>query len=282
MCELMAMSFEAPISADFSLREFAARGEENPDGWGLGWYPDRSLAIVKEPLKWASSRYAGFLETYPTLMSRTYLAHVRHKTMGGENTHADTHPFAREMGGRDYCFAHNGTLDGPAWDLPLGQHRPLGDTDSERFFCHLLREIALRGGHLDEPGDWRWLHETLAAANNFGKLNGLLSDGRRLFVYHDVNGWKGLNFRKLRLGHGQPRHFGDESLSVDLDAGAINHGFVVATCPLSPSGWHSFRLGELIVFEGGEIRFSSHRERGSAEFEATEPAPNPGRATSAH
>ena len=52
MCELMAMSFEAPISADFSLREFAARGEENPDGWGLGWYPDRSLAIVKEPVKW--------------------------------------------------------------------------------------------------------------------------------------------------------------------------------------------------------------------------------------
>src|ERR1700722_17188201 len=102
MCELMAMSFEAPISADFSLKEFAARGEENPDGWGLAWYPDRSLAIVKEPLKWASSRYARFLETYPPLLSRTYMAHVRHKTVGDEPTHADTHPFAREMGGRDY------------------------------------------------------------------------------------------------------------------------------------------------------------------------------------
>jgi len=37
MCELMAMCFEAPVSADFSIREFAARGEENADGWGLGW-----------------------------------------------------------------------------------------------------------------------------------------------------------------------------------------------------------------------------------------------------
>jgi predicted glutamine amidotransferase len=273
MCELMAMSFEAPISADFSLREFAARGEENPDGWGLGWYPDRSLAIVKEPRKWASSHFAGFLQSSSTLMSRTYLAHVRHRTTGGEPTHADTHPFARELGGRDYCFAHNGTLDGLVWDLPLGSHRPLGDTDSERYFCHLIREIAARGGHLDDVEAWRWLHQVLADANRFGKLNCLLSDGRRLFVYHDVKGWKGLNFRKVRLHEGRPRHLGDDILSVDLDAEGYNHGFVVATCPLSPNGWHSFRLGELIVFEHGEIRFSSHRERGSVEFAPTTPLP---------
>jgi predicted glutamine amidotransferase len=271
MCELMAMSFESPISADFSLQEFAARGEENPDGWGLGWYPDRSLAIVKEPRSWGSSHLAGFLESYPTTLSRTYLAHVRHKTTGGPPTHADTHPFGRELGGRDYCFAHNGTLDGPAWDLPLGHHRPIGDTDSERFFCHLLHEVANRSGHLDGLENWLWLHETLSAANRMGKLNCLLSDGHRLFVYHDLNGWKGLNFRKIRVRDGQPRHFGDETLSVDLRAESTNHGFVVATCPLSTTGWHSFRLGELIVFDRGEIRFSSHRERRSIEFEAVEP-----------
>ena len=268
MCELMAMSFESPISADFSLREFAARGEDNPDGWGLGWYPDRSLAIVKEPRKWASSHYAGFLESYPTLLSRLYLAHVRHKTMGGEPTHADTHPFHRELGGRDYCFAHNGTIDGPAWDLPLGPFHPLGETDSERFFCHVLGEVAGRRGPLDDPEDWRWLHETFARANRFGKLNVLFSDGRRLFVYHDVNAWKGLHFRKVRLRHGQARHFADETMAVDLDADrAVNHGFVVATCPLSPTGWLPFQLGELIVFEGGEVRYSSHRDLRSAEFQ---------------
>ena len=273
MCELMAMSFEAPVSADFSLREFAARGEENPDGWGLGWYPDRSLAVVKEPLKWASSRYAGFLETYPTLLSRIYLAHVRHKTTGGEPTHADTHPFHREMRGRDYGFAHNGTLDGPAWDLPLGRFQPIGATDSERYFCHLVAEIDFRGKHLDTPDDWRWLHETLALANRFGKLNVLFSDGVRLFIYHDANGWKGLNFKRIRFHPGQPRHLGDETLAVDLEGERANQGFVVATCPLSPSGWHPFRLGELIVFEAGEIRFSSHRERGADEFTPSEPRP---------
>lgn len=277
MCELMAMSFESPISADFSLREFAARGEENPDGWGLGWYPDRSLAVIKEPLRWGASRIAGFLESHPTLLSRIHIAHVRHKTTGGEPTHADTHPFAREQGGRDYCFAHNGTLDGPAWDLPLGHHRPMGGTDSERFFCHLLREIEAGGGTLEAEDDWRRLHRTLASANRLGKLNCLLSDGDHLFVYHDVNGWKGLNFRKVRVGDEGPRHFGDETLSVDLGADAVNHGFVVATSPLSRSGWHPFRLGELIVLGRGEILHSSHRDRHAAEFAPTRPVPAAGR-----
>ena len=273
MCELMALSFDAPVSADFSLGAFAARGEENPDGWGLGWYPDRSLAVVKEPLKWGASRYAGFVQSHPTILSRTFLAHVRHKTMGGPPTHADTHPFSRELAGRDYCFAHNGTLDGEAWNLPLGPFRPLGETDSERFFCHLLGELASRGGVLDGEGDWRWLHDKLSLANRLGKLNVLLSDGRHLFVYHDANGWKGLNFRKVRVRDGQARHFEDETMAVAVDAEPGNHGFVVATCPLSPSGWHTFRLGELIVFDRGQVRFSSHRDARSPEFApAAEPA----------
>ncbi len=272
MCELMAMSFSSPVSADFSLREFAARGEENPDGWGLAWYPDggRSVAVVKEPVKWGSSQTAGFLAANPTLSSRIHLAHVRHKTVGDASNHADTHPFARELGGRDYVFAHNGTLSGEAWDLPLGRYLPVGATDSERFFCHLLGEVADRPSTLDLKADWSWLHRKLAETNRMGKLNALLSDGHRLFVYHDANAWKGLNFRRVRVREGQPRHFGDDDLGIDLTSpegrSRTNNGFVVATCPLSPTGWHSFHLGELIVFDRGQVVYSSHRDIRSAEF----------------
>src|SRR5438105_4098107 len=124
MCELMALCFARPISADFSIREFARRSEENADGWGLAWYPDRSLALVKEPVKWRESAHTGFLESYPALRSQIYIAHVRYKTTGAEPTHADTHPFARELGGREYCFAHNGTIEGYQ-ELPLGRYRPV-------------------------------------------------------------------------------------------------------------------------------------------------------------
>ena len=87
---------------------------------------------------------ALLLADHPTLLSRVYLAHVREKTVGGAPVHADTHPFHREQGGTDYAFAHNGTLAGAAWDLPLGRHRPVGATDSERFFCHLLHELGVK------------------------------------------------------------------------------------------------------------------------------------------
>src|SRR5581483_5412203 len=170
MCELMGLSFAEPISADFTIREFGRRGDENADGWGLGWYPVRSLA----------SQYTDFLESYHGLHSPLYLAHVRHKTVGGPPTHADTQPFMRELGGREYCFAHNGTLLGYA-GLPLGRYRPVGDTDSEHLFCHLLEAVAERGGALDDEAGWRWLQATLAELNARGTLNLLLSDGRRLF-----------------------------------------------------------------------------------------------------
>lgn len=261
MCELMALSFAAPVSADFSIREFADRGDENADGWGLGWYPDQSLAVVKEPRKWRESRHASFLEDYPCLRSRIYLAHVRHRTRGGRPTRADTHPFARELGGREYCFAHNGTLDDRVWDLQLGPYRPLGETDSEHAFCHLLAEIAARGGHLDGEGDWRWLHRRLGAVNRLGTLNCLLSDGRHLVCYHDAAGWKGLAWREVRLRDHEPRHFGDENLAVDLEADCVVPGYVVATRPLGASAWHPFHPGELIVLEAGSMCFSSHRDR---------------------
>ena len=258
MCELMALSFAKPVSADFSLREFALRGEENADGWGLGWYPDQSLAVAKEPVKWGQSKLTGFLEGYAGLQARLYIAHVRHKTTGGEPTHADTHPFRRELGGRDYCFAHNGALAATALELPLGRFRPVGSTDSEHAFCHLLDEVARREDALDTEAAWQWLHGKLSAMNRLGKLNCLLSDGRRLFCYHDAAGWKGLTFRKVYLAEGGVRHFADAAVEVEVAGEAFNHGVVVATQPLSGSGWHPFQKAELIVLEEGRMRFSSH------------------------
>lgn len=259
MCELMAMAFQSPISADFSIREFATRGVENPDGWGLAWYPDRSLAIVKEPVEWGASQYARFLASDARIESKIYLAHVRHKTVGDEPSHADTHPFGREWHGRDYSFAHNGTLDDRVWDLMLDGHRPLGRTDSEHFFCHLMAQLASWGEPLDTPATWSRLFDLISTANQLGKLNCLFSDGQRLFCYHDTGGWKGLNFRKVQIRDHQVRHFGDDDWTFDVESPGVNHGFVVATCPLSNHGWFTFLRGELIVFEAGSIVYSSHR-----------------------
>src|SRR4051812_11096089 len=142
MCELMGLCAQERISADFSIREFAGRDQQNLDGWGLAWYPDQSASLIKEPVSWQASQFTDFLEKYHAIRSRIYIAHVRHKTVGGEPTHADTHPFIRELGGREYVFAHNGTLKNiPSADR-VARFCPVGSTDSERGFCFLLERLA--------------------------------------------------------------------------------------------------------------------------------------------
>lgn len=269
MCELMGLSFARPVSADFSIRAFALRSEENADGWGLAWYPDRSLALVKEPLRWDTSTYTRFLETYPGLLSAIYIAHVRHGTVGTQPTHANTHPFARELDGRDWCFAHNGTLLSDE-ALPTGRFCPVGATDSEHVFCRLLDRIAQRPERLNAEPDWTWLHAELTELNRLGKLNCLLADGRRLFCYHDRAAYKGLSFRPVHLRDGETRRFEDPTVQIDLGGAAVNQGIVVATCPLSASGWRRFQPGELLVLEGGRVRFSSHRPAGDPVLVAPE------------
>lgn len=256
MCELMGLSFDRPVSAEFSIRAFALRDEENADGWGLAWYPDQSLALVKEAITWRQSGYSRFLESYNRLQSHIYIAHVRHKTTGGIATHADTHPFRREFAGRDYCFAHNGTIRGFA-SLPLGRFRPVGQTDSEHVFCHLLNELASRDELLQDDVGWRWFHSLLAEANLRGTINCLLSDGHRLFAYRDVQGWKGLALRKLRFREHGERHFDDPGVGIAMTGEADRHGYVVATRALSETGWHDLHPGELIVLEMGALKFST-------------------------
>lgn len=267
MCELMGMSFERPLPAAFSVREFALRDANNADGWGLAWYPDQSLAIIKEPLSWRASQHSRFLESYHYVQSRIFVAHVRHKTTGScEPTHADTHPFRRELGGREYCCAHNGTLRGSFWELPLERYRPIGSTDSEFLFCHLLGLISSWGGKLDQEDTWRRLHAKLMDVNHLGSINLILSDGKHLLAYRDANGWKGLSFCKEYIQERETRSLADATVRVDLQGDTPHHGYVVATRPLSAEHWHAFQPGELLALKDGKVCFSSHRTVQNAVF----------------
>jgi predicted glutamine amidotransferase len=94
----------------------------------------------------------------------------------------------------------------------------------------------------------------------------ILSDGQRLFCYHDKAGFKGSHFRRILMSDNEIRRFEDVSMRLDLAGDDVNQGFVIATHPLSEASWHPFQAGELIVFGDGQVQFSSQRETGSAEF----------------
>lgn len=292
MCELMGVSFAKPVVASVSIQAFSERSRENADGWGLAWYPDRALAMIKQPVRW-TVQHTQFLEHYPGLLSSIYVAHVRHRTAGAEPTYADTHPFSRELHGREYCFVHNGTLTGRFWQRPLGRFKPIGGTDSEYLFCLLLAELesftnlvedldAVRqveprqdGARLVSNSRWKWLHRFLIHMNEYGRLNCILSDGERLLVYHDKNGWKGLTLRNVLLQQDAEKKFGDATMAVNLHPQPFNHGVIVATNPLSLEEWEHFLPGEMRVLHQGTVEYSTRpRLRATKEVAAfTQVAP---------
>ncbi len=190
MCELMALAFNEAVRPHFSFRGFIHRGATNSDGWGIAHYPDDKLAaqIIKEPLPANRSTLAAFLRDHQELRSRIFIAHVRWATSSVH--YANTHPFSRVLRGSEYVFAHNGSLDnGYKEALPVGPWSPLGSTDSEYAFCHLMNIVESQIPRWNRTG-FEHLERAMRRINKSSKFNCLLSDGEFLFCYRDKNEYK--------------------------------------------------------------------------------------------
>jgi glutamine amidotransferase len=151
MCRLFGMSAgEARARATFWLLDapdsLTVQSHREPDGTGLGWFDrDGTPHVSKQPL--AAYDDTAFARRAQAVASSTFIAHIRFASTGSLRA-ANTHPF--EQRGR--LFAHNGVIeDLPALDAHLGADAALvkGDTDSERLFALITREIAARDGDVE-------------------------------------------------------------------------------------------------------------------------------------
>ena len=255
MCELLGMSFSKPVTPSISFLGFRQRGEQHPDGWGIAFYPDNSVQVIKEPIKAGSSVLSDFIKDYTGLASRIIIAHIR-KASVGSNFHRNTHPFQREVAGKDYVMAHNGTLRDYKTELGLTYFNPVGETDSEHAFCYLIDRVLKNRIVKWEKSDFVWLLGVLSKINRFGTFNVLFSDGELLFAYRDKDGKRELNFVQRGPPYGKIKLL-DRDFEIDLgkDQDQEKVGCIIATSPLTDEKWESFEKGELIVFREGYIIF---------------------------
>ncbi|TXH29045.1 MAG: class II glutamine amidotransferase, partial [Burkholderiaceae bacterium] len=160
MCELLGMSANVPTDIVFSFTGLMQRGGgsgPHRDGWGVGFYEGRGLRLFQDPQASIDSEVARLLTRYP-IKSEVVIGHVRQANVGTVCL-ANTHPFSRELWGRNWCFAHNGQLSD---FTPLGSfYRPVGDTDSEAAFCDLLKRVRAA---FAEPVAWGQLLPVLVDA----------------------------------------------------------------------------------------------------------------------
>ena len=270
MCDLLGMSFSIPINARISLDIFQLRGEVNPDGWGLAYYRDEHLQIIKEAKAAVESTLFDFIENYP--QSKTFISHVRRSTRGVPS-YFNTHPFYRRSvtasAAVEYAFAHNGTLTDLS-NLPLGHFKPLGETDSEHAFCYVIDGIAKREINHWDQADYGFLENILRDINSsVNTFNCIFSDGTYLFCYSDENRHNdGLRFFRHDQATGHVEMVADDFKlgSIEIESaniGGINEesqtGYVIVTRALTDDAWVEFNPGELIVFKDGEIVYPSSR-----------------------
>jgi glutamine amidotransferase len=238
-------------------------GQGNPDGWGIALYPDgKAVQVIKDAIPAASSRFSEFLSTYEHLCSKIFIAHVR-KASRGVVTYSNTHPFSREVGGKDYSFGHNGTVRGFR-RFPLGRHKSIGDTDSEHIFCYLLNYIEDRGILAWTEDDLHELWKFLIGINRRptkdkpNKLNVLLSDGETLLAYTDFFGLGVLHQLMLRV-NGDAISCGRKLSACSPIKDNVEESIcIVATRPVScDKQWVSIGPGELCAFRNGVQVFST-------------------------
>ena len=250
MCRLFGMSGgREPVRATFWLLEapdsLAQQSRREPDGTGLGAYdPDGKPIVSKQPL--AAYEDQQFAQEAREVSSRTFVAHVRYASTGAV-TAKNTHPFEQ----RDRLFAHNGVIeDLGTLERELGDAMALvqGDTDSERFFALITREI-------DRDGDVGaaivraagWIAENLPVF----ALNVVLITAGELWAlrYPDVH-----ELHVLERDAGGPtgrRHLEHASArgSVRVRSGdlATRPAVVVASEPMDEdAGWRALESGELL------------------------------------
>jgi len=254
MCELLGMECNVPTDIVFSFSGLALRGGvrgPHADGWGLALYDGRAVRTFLEPAAAANSKLAAYVRSHPikTLLA---IAHVRQRTRGPVSL-ANTHPFVRELWGRHFTFAHNGTVRGVK-RLPRGRFHPIGSTDSEYAFCAILNRLerTFPDGY---PKERARLFEAVAAAGSelgaSGTFNFLLADGAHMFARCATK----LCYI-VRKAPFKTATLADDDLSVDFSAVTTprDRVAIIATAPLTrDEEWTMGKPGEMWVFRGGKV-----------------------------
>ncbi len=251
ICQLLGMNCNVPTDICFSFTGFQARGggtDVHRDGWGIAFFEGKGVRLFLDPKPSFASPVADLVRRYP-IHSLNVIAHIRKATQGAVGLE-NTHPFMRELWGRYWIFAHNGTLEDYAPEL-TGSFQPVGETDSERAFCHLLQTLSERfpQGAPERFALQHSLDEFAAAVRPHGQFNFLLSNGDCLFAHRATE----LHYI-IRQAPFAVAHLKDQDVAVDFSelTSPDDRVALIATLPLTDNElWLPLPVERVALFADG-------------------------------
>ena len=253
MCQLLGMNCATPTDITFSFRGFSQRAgitSDHCDGFGIAFFEDKACRLFVDNQSAVESPIAELIRNYP-IKSRNVIAHIRKATQGKINLE-NSHPFSRELWGRQWIFAHNGDLHD--FDPVLsGRFTPVGNTDSERAFCYLLDQLVNKFGYTEPSLDqvFDLLTDVSPRIAEHGTFNFCLSNGQALFSYAITK----LHWL-VREYPFKPAQLIDIDVEVDFSQVTTvdDRVAVITTEPLTQNeAWTAFAPGEMILFQYGVV-----------------------------
>ena len=254
MCELLAMSANVPTDICFSFSGLMQRGGNtgpHKDGWGVTFYEGKGCRSFKDPMPSANSPIAELVTTYP-IKSEAVVCHIRQANSGNvclENTH----PFIRQMWGRNWTYAHNGQLNDFTNKLPIKFQLPVGTTDSEHAFCWILEQLQQKFSEQQPAAQtlFTFIAGLVAKIDKLGVANMIITNGEYLFAYCSNH----LHWLTRRAPFGQANLI-DAEIVVDFHKETTDQDIVsiIATKPLTDNEtWHKMNAGQWTLFCLGEL-----------------------------
>ena len=253
------MSLEGQLAPSFDLR--CLNTSPPPDGWGIGCYPgdEASALVLKEPAPAAGSARSELVKVWDHLSSSIFVLQIRQATWGSI-TDANTQPFLRTWGRRDWLFGHGGSLKHQPELERHATFEAVGSTDSELVFCELMNRISECGWSSVADVDLEMFRGWFQSINELGPLTAVLSDGRDLCVYCDRETTESLFYYEAIPPY--------DDLVVEDEAVAIHFGrrgiksrraVVVCSHPMQVTGvdqkdWQRLAPGHLLVARQGAVR----------------------------
>ena len=248
------MNCNVPTDICFSFAGFSARGghtDEHVDGWGIAFFEGSGCRMFLDVLPSNASPIAELVRHYP-IQSKQIIAHIRKATRGAVALE-NCHPFQRELWGRYWVFAHNGTLEslGPSQS---DYYRAVGTTDSEAAFCFMLETLRRQfpRGEPSQADIYASLDATTRQLRQHGTFNYLLSDGNVLYAHCATK----LHY-VLRHSPFAAAHLIDRDVTVDFSSVTTPNDkvAVIATQPLTDNEpWLPIERNQLIMFREGALQ----------------------------
>lgn len=181
----------------FGNRSLKTLSNYHNNGWGIAWFSfSGSLQnIERGAIKAAatSSNFSNRVEFIARQNPKIVVAHIRKGTSGCGGKVKNPHPFHRRMDGKEWIFAHNGSLNKATIqkiisDQYLKKNYPNGSgiekciknpVDSEFYFILLLKNIKKSVTVID--GIVETVH-LLSHESEKGSMNFVLSDGINIWA----------------------------------------------------------------------------------------------------